>query len=421
MKIRYPEYYKKFACLAGECPDTCCIGWEIKVDKKSEKRYCRAAKNGGAFGKKLRQHIRHGKIAGDGQHCPFLDESGLCEMYRELGKDALCRACIRYPRHMEDYGELHEVLLLLSCPEVCRLVLEENSGGYYLKRKPERHGNMEGIDTELLSVLLKVRDAAWKLGAEEELSWDNRMLMVLALGHDVQRRIASGRPAEAEPILHRYEAEGAPQRFMQKLSGSPGKALASAAGSNVPGERRAPERFLFMSDFMEILAELTPVGDVWPEMLERSRAALYHSTDSRGRYQSDRETFFLENPGICRQWERIFGYFTYSFVLSSLYDRDVYSKIKMAVFCTLAVGELDMAAWREKKAGLTGLPEAAGTLSSCSITVEDQVRICHVFARQIENSDENRMHLEQVLKKNGFGIRQCKKALVVKSTHRQAE
>ena len=29
MEIRYPEYYKQFRCLAGECPDTCCVGWEI--------------------------------------------------------------------------------------------------------------------------------------------------------------------------------------------------------------------------------------------------------------------------------------------------------------------------------------------------------------------------------------------------------
>ena len=31
MEIRYPNYYKKFHCIAGACPDTCCAGWQGNV------------------------------------------------------------------------------------------------------------------------------------------------------------------------------------------------------------------------------------------------------------------------------------------------------------------------------------------------------------------------------------------------------
>ena len=33
MHIEYPEYYNKFHCLAGDCPDTCCKDWEVDVDE----------------------------------------------------------------------------------------------------------------------------------------------------------------------------------------------------------------------------------------------------------------------------------------------------------------------------------------------------------------------------------------------------
>ena len=44
MKKIYPEYYNKFKCIAGNCPDTCCAGWEIVVDKE----HCEIYKNSSA-------------------------------------------------------------------------------------------------------------------------------------------------------------------------------------------------------------------------------------------------------------------------------------------------------------------------------------------------------------------------------------
>lgn len=401
MEIRYPEYYRSFVCLAGNCPDTCCISWEITVDRESEKRYREAAKQYGSFGKKLKKYVRHGKIEGNGKGCPFLDRAGLCGIQRRMGEEALCRTCRRYPRHAEDYGDLHEVVLLLSCPEVCRLVLEENSGRYSLRRRPERHGNLEGIDKKLLLILLKARDLVWRLGVNSRLPWDTRMLMALALGHDLQREILRGNPAGAEKILWKFEADGADGRFLKQT-------WDRKEPKEGDGKPQGLNRFLLMSDFMEELAGLAPVGEAWPDMLEKSRAALYHSNGSRSRYQGERNAFFAENPDICRHWEKLFGYFIYSFMLASLYDKDVYSKIKMAVFCTLALGELDLAAWQEKRNALTEGPASFG---SSKITVEEQVEICHVFARQIENSDGNRLQLEKLLKRDGFGIRRCAEAL----------
>lgn len=39
MLYTVPDYYGEFECIAGECEDTCCAGWQIVIDKDSLKRY----------------------------------------------------------------------------------------------------------------------------------------------------------------------------------------------------------------------------------------------------------------------------------------------------------------------------------------------------------------------------------------------
>ena len=34
-----PHYYNRFKCIASECPDTCCAGWGIMIDRASLKKY----------------------------------------------------------------------------------------------------------------------------------------------------------------------------------------------------------------------------------------------------------------------------------------------------------------------------------------------------------------------------------------------
>ena len=35
----YPDYYKKFNCIAYKCPDTCCSQWQIVIDDDSLEKY----------------------------------------------------------------------------------------------------------------------------------------------------------------------------------------------------------------------------------------------------------------------------------------------------------------------------------------------------------------------------------------------
>ena len=376
MEIRYPNYYRKFHCIAGDCPDTCCAGWEISVDRASENRYRAAVKSGSiqnkAFARKLKKHIRHGRIISEGETCPFCNQDGLCEMYMELGPESLCQTCAHHPRHLEDYGNLHEIVLLLSCPEVARLILEENTGGFYTRMNPERQGNTDGIEPELLELLLKTRDLIWKWNADESVKENEAMMLAVALAHDLQRRLADKDYAGMGLILERYDRSDIVARFREQCS------------KKTQPEEETFGRFLLMSDFMEMLSDLDTICRDWPEMLELCRKELYHSADSRETYGTKQF-----HRGDTRN---LFEYFIYSFLLPTLYDGDLLSKVKMAVLCTMAVEEL----YKALESG----------------DIKSRVQVCHAIGRQIENCDENRAQLETNLKQSWFGSRRIIHALL---------
>ena len=39
MRYLKPHFYDQFVCTAGDCPDTCCAGWQIVIDEDSLERY----------------------------------------------------------------------------------------------------------------------------------------------------------------------------------------------------------------------------------------------------------------------------------------------------------------------------------------------------------------------------------------------
>ena len=54
MRYVKPHFYDSFVCTAGDCPDTCCAGWQIMIDEESLERY---ENEPGEFGKILRNSI----------------------------------------------------------------------------------------------------------------------------------------------------------------------------------------------------------------------------------------------------------------------------------------------------------------------------------------------------------------------------
>lgn len=122
MKIRVPEYFTSFRCIADKCRDSCCIGWEIDIDEATRAKYTRID---GEIGREIAEKTSHGyfPLLENGR-CAFLDESGLCRIISAIGDGYLCDICREHPRYYGVGADGLEGGLGLGCEEAARMILE---------------------------------------------------------------------------------------------------------------------------------------------------------------------------------------------------------------------------------------------------------------------------------------------------------
>lgn len=196
MLIRRPEYYDRFRCVAGDCPDSCCQDWEITVDDATAERYLALS---GELGDRLRRKLKNDDGAWSMEitegRCPMWRKDGLCQIQNELGEEGLCQVCREFPRLRHDYGSFVELGLELSCPEAARLIL---SSGPQPMRTEERPGSVApDYDTEAMEVLLRTRQQALEL-----LSYGTvpeALTLLLLYGYRAQGELDGGPAAHCQP------------------------------------------------------------------------------------------------------------------------------------------------------------------------------------------------------------------------------
>lgn len=127
------DTYRLFTCIGGSCPDNCCIGWQVELDKRTFQSYQQIQENG--LKKNIRRYVYLNPDEMDpkidyglvellpDKRCPFLDPENLCSIQREKGEEYLSNVCAGYPRMINRVEGVLEYSLTLSCPEAARLVL----------------------------------------------------------------------------------------------------------------------------------------------------------------------------------------------------------------------------------------------------------------------------------------------------------
>lgn len=121
MKIRVPDYFTRFRCIADKCTDSCCIGWEIDTDQRAMEKY-RAIDC--EIGREIVTKTAHGYFPlRENGHCAFLDDRGLCRIISELGDGYLCDICREHPRYYGVGKDGYEGGLGLGCEEAARVIL----------------------------------------------------------------------------------------------------------------------------------------------------------------------------------------------------------------------------------------------------------------------------------------------------------
>ena len=160
-----PLYVENFSCLGSDCPDTCCSGWHISVEKANYKKIkalpdspnMQAIKT--AF--KLTPNgssTNFAQLATDESGCVLQTDERLCSIQTQLGASYLPHTCREYPRVKVKISQRVERYLTLSCPEAARLCLTDQRPWSMATIKSDKPPGKQAILSGLLS------DSAARLG-----------------------------------------------------------------------------------------------------------------------------------------------------------------------------------------------------------------------------------------------------------------
>ena len=369
-----PEYYNQFQCLASACPATCCAGWQIVIDEKTQEKY-RNYK--GSFGNRLKNSIdwKDGTFQQYHGRCAFLNEENLCDIHIEAGHGALCRTCRRYPKHVEVYENEREVSLSLSCPAAARLIMGQKQPCRFRSVENGGEESEKDFDEFLYSALQDCRKVMLTMAQDRSVSLQLRMARILALAHDVQNRIERNRVFEVETVLERYQRPQARELLDAKLR------RFAEQSKQQRGARAWLEDWITVRwRMLDLFREFEVLDPLWTEDLQMYRRCLYEKGCAT---YLDQELQWTERSEEWEaEYEQILVYFLFTYFCGAVYDGDVMRKVQMAVESVLILSELGMAAWMQE-----------GTLP----TFEDRMRLAWRYSRELEHSDPNLAAMERVL------------------------
>lgn len=358
-------YYKRFECIASACEATCCAGWEIVIDEESIDRYLNLRTE---FGNRLCNSIdfREGIFHQDHEkRCAFLNEENLCDIYSEIGEDYLCYTCKQYPRHIEEFEDLNEVSLSISCPEVAKMILGlEEKVTFYEDDIEEEWEEYEDFDCLFYELLYEVREVMFEILQNREVSIQARITMTSQLATEVQEKIDLYNIFEVEDIISKYEEENI------KISKTVNTCNKSKADDG-------DTRFQYMKICIQDLYRLEVLRDDWRPYLDTVQTQLYADPDE---YVKEWEIFRRE-VNLEQEKEQLMIYFIYSYLCGAVYDGEMKVKYQLAHTSTEIVEELWFAKWKEQ---------------NHTLTIEDKYRIVYRYAREIEHSDTNLETLEEI-------------------------
>jgi lysine-N-methylase len=197
-----PSYVTKFQCLGKECPDTCCAGWTVSIDRKSYKLY--QSINVEMLKDKLKKFVhRNRKSASESNYayiemqgcnnsCPLLVDK-LCSIQLEKGERHLSNTCATFPRRTTHMAGTTEQTLSLSCPEAARLALLDPEAleltQSVLEIRPSTVENLEFSQPRISDLLVLARAAILTILKDEKYQIHELLTIIIIFLEEFNTRV----------------------------------------------------------------------------------------------------------------------------------------------------------------------------------------------------------------------------------------
>lgn len=361
MKIRVPYYYKDFKCIASECPDTCCAGWEIVIDEDTYDKYKKVDTD---FGNSLHSDIIKYEDGEPGfrlknNNCAFLNKNLLCDIYSNLGEDYLCHTCKTFPRIIEEYGNLREITLSLSCPEAARLILKDNKKlDFEVTENDEFVTSYNSISADLYIQILGARQVAFNIIQKTNFNLNTRISILLMFAKEIQENIDECEISKITEIRKKYSDK----TFLEDLALSLDKF-----------KENTEKKYSLINEYFNVFNGLEKINENWNITIHYAIDILFNKNDSNF-YKNSINRFDDYYKNNQYEFENLFTYFIFRYFMKSLYDADLLSKIKLSILSLVAIKVLDVVRFID---------------NSFNFTLADAIDISHMYSKDIEHSEEN--------------------------------
>lgn len=364
-----PDYFDEFVCTADKCPDTCCSGWQIVINDEYLEKY----KSGKEYPTiNMREYVdfKEGVFKqSEDRRCAFLRDDNLCKLCFEYGEAALCKTCHLYPRHIEEFENVRETTLSLSCPEVARIILTKYKPVKFISKETDEE-DLEGyeeFDFMLYSTLLDSREVMLEILQNRSIPIDVRAGMVLGLCNDIDVRFNDGRFFTVQDLLDYATTSDALRKSMNKIN------------KFLDDEKRVYE---YMHKKFKRLFTLEPISYDWINLYTETEHILYKKGEKFYTQKSKEFDEYMKNKSISFdiQMEQMLVYFIFTYFCGAVYDGEIYGKGKLSIYSVYFIKELLKAAYIRNGGQL----------------FEDEIQdIVLRYSRELEHSDINLGRIEQ--------------------------
>lgn len=190
MILRTPSFYKDFKCIAGDCPDSCCQGWEVDADEQSLEYYKTLT---GDIRKRIDSVLDKDEFGNTifrlahKKRCPFLNQENLCDMHIAIGGEHTPYTCRMFPRFINDFGGTREMGVSFSCPVASDMMWELTEPMHFVDELNDLPPELNEIDAQTYFYLTKARKKAFDIVQDRSLPIKQKLIKLLDFGAEIQQ------------------------------------------------------------------------------------------------------------------------------------------------------------------------------------------------------------------------------------------